>query len=50
MRNEGKSFEQIKNELVLLEQQGIIQNMEFTNKDPIYFSNWYNRWKKKHLA
>jgi len=50
MRNEGKSFDQIKDELVLQEEQGIIQNMGFVNKDPIYFSNWYNRWKKKHLA
>jgi len=47
MRNEGKSFETIKNELVLQEEQGIIQNMGFANKEPIYFSNWFNRWKKK---
>lgn len=50
MRNEGKSFEQIKDELVLQEQQGIIPNMNFADKQPIYFNNWYNRWKKSKFA
>jgi len=50
MRNQGKSFDQIKEELVLQEKDGIIQDMGFSDKEPIYFNNWYNRWKKKQFA
>ncbi len=50
MRNEKKSFEQIKDELVLQEQQGIIPNMGFADKKAIYFNIWYNRYKKRKFA
>jgi len=50
MRNEGKSFDQIKDELILQEQQGIIQNMGFANKSTVYFNNWHNRWKRKQTV
>jgi len=43
---EGKSFEKIKEELVLMQTEGKIPDLDFANKEPTYFSNWYNRWKR----
>jgi len=45
--NEKKSFEQIKIELVSMEKEGIIQDMGFSIKTPVYFNNWYLEWKKR---
>jgi len=45
---EGKSFKQIKDELVIMQVDGVIPDMGYETKDPIYFSNLWNRWKKKN--
>jgi len=42
------SFKQIKDELVQMQQDGIIPNMDYEDKDPIYFNNLWNRWKRKN--
>jgi len=44
---EKKSWEKIREELIQLEIDGIIPNMDFEEKTPIYLSNWYGKWKKK---
>jgi len=44
---EQKSWDAIKEELVLQENEGIIPNMGFESKTSVYFSNWYGIWKKK---
>jgi len=44
--SEGKNWTQIKDELVLQEDDGIIPNMGYSNKTPVYFSNEYGKWKK----
>ena len=46
--NEQKSFKQIKDELVQMQQDGVIPNMDYEDKDPIYFNNLWNRWKRKN--
>jgi len=48
--NDGKSFKQIKDELTQMEKEGIIPNMGYSDKEPIYFNNLWNRWKKKNLS
>ena len=45
---EGKSFKQIKDELVIMQNDGVIPNMGYEDRDPIYFNNLWNRWKKKN--
>jgi len=47
--DDGKSFKQIKDELVQMQTDGIIPNMGFEDKEPIYFNNLWNRWKKKNI-
>lgn len=42
---EGKSFEKIKEELVLMQTEGKIPDMDFANKGTLVLNNWYNRWK-----
>jgi len=44
---EKKSWDTIKEELALQEKDGIIPDMGFEQKSPVYFSNWYGAWKKK---
>lgn len=44
---EGKSFKQIKDELVQMQTDGEIPNMGYEEREPIYFNNLWNRWKKK---
>jgi len=43
---EKKSWDNIKEELVALQDTGVIPQMEFENKTPVYFSNWYGSYKK----
>lgn len=45
--NDGKSFKVIKDELVQMQTDGIIPNMGYEDKEPIYFNNLWNRWKNK---
>ena len=47
---DGKSFKQIKNELVQMQSDGIIPNMGYDEKEPIYFNNLWNRWKNKNMS
>jgi len=44
---EQKDWTQIKQELVLQENEGVIPDMRFASKTNAYFSNEYNKWKKK---
>ena len=44
---EKKSFKQVKDDLVSMESEGIIPDMGYNKKSPIYFNNMYLRWKKK---
>ena len=44
---EGKPFKIIKEEIAELEAKGIIPNMEYASKEPVYFNNLWSRWKKK---
>ena len=46
---EKKPFEKIKEELVLMEINGVIPNMEYSKKPPKYFNDTYNRWKKNQV-
>ena len=46
---EGKSFKQIRDELIQMQIEGIIPNMDYEDKEPIYFNNLWNRWKKKNI-
>ena len=43
---EKKSWDNIKEELVALQDAGVIPPMDFENKSPVYFSNWYGAYKK----
>jgi len=45
--NDSKSFKQIKEDLVQMQTNGIIPNMGYEDKEPIYFNNLWNRWKNK---
>jgi len=45
---DGKSFKQIRDDLVQMQADGVIPNMGYEDKEPIYFNNLWNRWKKKH--
>ena len=47
---EKKSFKQIKDDLVLMQTEGIIPNMGYEDREPIYFNNLWNRWKKKSYS
>ena len=42
----GKSWTQIKEELVELQKVGIIPQMGYEDKTPVYFSNLFGDWKK----
>lgn len=44
---EKKSWDQIKEELVALQNDGIISDMGYADKKPEYFSNRYGDWKRK---
>jgi len=44
---EQKSWDEIKEELILQQTEGIIPNMGFESKTTVYLSNWYGVWKKK---
>lgn len=44
---EDKSWQQIKEDLVSMEKEGIIPNMEYAERDEKYFSNRYGDWKRK---
>jgi len=44
---QGKSWLQVKEELVLQEKEGIIPEMDYASKKPVYFSNEFGKWKKK---
>ncbi len=46
---DGKSFKQIRDDLIQLQTEGIIPNMGFEDKEPIYFNNLWNRWKKRNM-
>lgn len=46
--SENKSFKQIRDEIVLMEAEGKIPNLGFTNKDAKYFNNLYLKWKKSN--
>ena len=43
---DGQNWNQIKEELIALQNQGVIQ-LNFEEKDNKYFSNWYKTWKSK---
>lgn len=45
--DDDKSFKQIKDELVQMEKNGVIPNMGYEDKEPIYFNNLWNRWKTR---
>ena len=45
--NDKKSWEQIKEELVQQQKDGIIPDMDYESKHPFYFSNWYGQWKNR---
>ncbi len=47
---EGKSYPQIKEELVQLQKDGVIPDIGYANKTPAYFSNEYGKWKKKQIT
>jgi len=47
---EGKSWPQIKEELVQLQKDGVIPDMGYVHRTPAYFSNEYAKWKKKQTA
>lgn len=47
---EQKKWDEIKKELVALQNEGIIPDMGFENKTSVYFSNWYGEWKTKIVA
>jgi hypothetical protein len=47
---DGKSFKQIKDYLVQMQTDGIIPNMGYDDKEPIYFNNLWNRWKNKNMT
>ena len=47
---EQKKWDMIKLELVEQENQGVIQDIGFSNKSTIYLSNWFGQWKKKQQA
>ena len=49
-RKEGKSFTNIKEELVLMQNEGKIPDMGYSDKTSAYFSNRYNEWKKKQTV
>jgi hypothetical protein len=50
MRLDGqKSWTEIKEELVELQKVGIIPQMGYENKTPVYFSNLFGEWKKKQV-
>ncbi len=49
-QTQGKSWTQIKDELVLLENEGMIPAMGYSDKKPAYFSNEYGKWKKKQIT
>jgi len=49
-QTQGKSWQQIKDELVLLENDGMIPVMNYSDKKPSYFSNEYGKWKKKQIT
>ncbi len=44
-----KSFKQIKEDLIQMQTEGIIPSMGYEDKEPIYFNNLWNRWKKKNM-
>ena len=44
---ENRSWIEIKEELVELQKVGIIPQMGYENKTPVYFSNLFGEWKKK---
>ena len=46
---DGKSFKQIRDDLIQMQSDGIIPNMGFEDKEPIYFNNLWNRWKNKNM-
>ncbi len=43
---EKKTWDSIKEELVALQDAGVIPPMDFENKSGVYFSNWYGSYKK----
>ncbi len=45
---ERKSFKQVKEGLVIMEKDGVIPDMGYEAKEPIYFNNLWNRWKNKN--
>ncbi len=45
--SEKKSFKEVKDELVVLENSGAIPNFGVSEKDPKYFNNMYLKWKKR---
>ena len=45
---EKKSFKEIREELIAMEKNGSIPTMEYESKEPIYFNNLWNTWKKKN--
>jgi len=49
-QTQAKSWIQIKDELVLLENEGMIPMMNYSDKKPSYFSNEYGKWKKKQAT
>jgi len=46
---DGKSFKQIRDDLIQMQTDGIIPNLGFEDKEPIYFNNLWNRWKNKNM-
>ncbi len=46
-RKEGKSFPKIKEELILMQNDGKIPQMGYENRTIAYLSNRYNDWKKQ---
>lgn len=44
---EKKSFKQIKDELIKMQLDGHIPEMGYEDKEPVYFNNLWNRWKKR---
>jgi hypothetical protein len=45
---EKKEWDVIGKDLIQMQSDGLIPDMGFAGKDKVYFSNLYNRWKKKY--
>jgi len=49
-RKEGKSFQNIKEELILMQNEGKIPDMDYENKTTAYLSNRFGDWMKRQTT